>query len=190
MDDESSKKPLSPQKIEANRRNSAKSTGPRTLRGKKNSRLNSLRHGLLAKSVVILEGSGRENAAEFVSLLNNLGRDLQPVGTLEELLVNQIAACYWRLDRGLRCEVGELRRSFADRPMSSFFESLDAGGQNPERDAISSHLNIPSENVLGRILRHETAIHRQLNQAMNHLERLQRQRKAAAPVSTGSNGQE
>jgi hypothetical protein len=39
------KNPMSPARLEANRRNAQKSTGPRTARGKSQSRLNSLRSG-------------------------------------------------------------------------------------------------------------------------------------------------
>ena len=39
------KNPMTPARLEANRRNSQKSTGPRTLRGKSQSRLNRLRSG-------------------------------------------------------------------------------------------------------------------------------------------------
>jgi len=39
------KSPITPARLEANRRNAQKSTGPRTLRGKSQSRLNGLRSG-------------------------------------------------------------------------------------------------------------------------------------------------
>jgi len=39
------KSPMTPARLEANRRNARKSTGPRTARGKSQSRLNSLRSG-------------------------------------------------------------------------------------------------------------------------------------------------
>ena len=39
------KNPMSPARLKANRRNAQKSTGPRTARGKSQSRLNSLRSG-------------------------------------------------------------------------------------------------------------------------------------------------
>ncbi len=39
------KNPLTPARLEANRRNAQKSTGPRTARGKSQSRLNRLRNG-------------------------------------------------------------------------------------------------------------------------------------------------
>ncbi len=47
-------------KIEANRRNALKSTGPRTENGKKKSRYNALKHGILAKEVD--SGRGRRPA--------------------------------------------------------------------------------------------------------------------------------
>lgn len=45
------RKTLSRQKIEANRRNALKSTGPKTLRGKNYSRINALKYGLFAKDL-------------------------------------------------------------------------------------------------------------------------------------------
>lgn len=42
-----------PKQIAANRRNAKKSTGPRTPAGKSNVRLNALKHGLTAQSVVL-----------------------------------------------------------------------------------------------------------------------------------------
>jgi len=47
-------RPISPKKLDANRRNSKKSTGPRTARGKERSRLNSLKHGSFAGDGILL----------------------------------------------------------------------------------------------------------------------------------------
>ena len=44
-------------------------------------------------------------------------------------------------------------------------------------DAIVRTLSLPDAEAMNRILRYETTIERQLYKAMNHLERLQRQRK-------------
>ena len=97
-------------RVEANRRNSRRSTGPRTLEGKAISRWNAVKHGLLAKEVVISVGDGKESRAEFDNLLASLRQDLEPEGALEEMLVEKIAICYWRQRRAQRCEVGEIRR--------------------------------------------------------------------------------
>ena len=68
-----------------------------------------MKHGLLAREVVIGVGDGKENQREFQWLLEQLRTDLQPHGALEEMLVERIAVSYWRLRRVLRCEVGEIR---------------------------------------------------------------------------------
>ena len=97
-------------KIESNRQNAKLSTGPRTPKGKGAVRWNALKHGLLSRETVIHVGDGRESKAEFHGLLAALRDELQPEGILEEMLVEKIAVCYWRLRRVLRCEVGEIRK--------------------------------------------------------------------------------
>jgi hypothetical protein len=104
------KKKTSIASIDANRKNALISTGPKTDKGKKIVKWNALKHGLLSEGVVIKAGDGQECIEDFNSLLGQLRTDLQPLGILEEMLVEKIAVCYWRLRRVLRCEVGEIRR--------------------------------------------------------------------------------
>ena len=86
----------SERKRRANKQNAQKSTGPKTAVGRARSRWNSLKHGLLAKHAVIHD---YENQKEFDNLLISLVSELQPCGTLEEMLVERIADCYWNLGR-------------------------------------------------------------------------------------------
>ncbi len=109
MSDDNSGQSASLKKIEANRRNALRSTGPRTEAGKKQSRRNALRHGILTSALLITDGSCAEYTAEFNALLGGLRQDLAPVGTLEEMLVEKIAVCWWRQKRALKCEVGMVR---------------------------------------------------------------------------------
>jgi hypothetical protein len=102
------KEGTSPAKMAANRKNALRSTGPKTPAGKQAVRWNALKHGLLAKEVVI--PAGEEDKDLFVALLAQLHQHLQPEGMLQEMLVERIAVCYWRLRRVLRCEVGEIRQ--------------------------------------------------------------------------------
>ena len=97
--------------LAANRRNARKSTGPRTPEGKRRSSRNALKHGLLAAEVVITDGDGAERQQDFDRLLADLCADLRPVGIVERSLVERIAACYWRLRRAQRYEVGAIRNS-------------------------------------------------------------------------------
>ncbi len=95
---------VSPSKLAANRRNASRSTGPRTPRGKRRASLNALKHGMLAKDLVIPELEGKDAAAEFRALLHALTNDLAPRGAFELLLVEKIAVCTWRMRRLLRYE--------------------------------------------------------------------------------------
>ena len=96
------KKTVTGKQLEANRKNGQRSRGPSTDAGKRRSSRNAIRHGLLSSQIVILEGDGKENQTEFASLLRGLQQDLSPEGTLENLLVERIASCYWRLRRAVR----------------------------------------------------------------------------------------
>jgi hypothetical protein len=84
----------------ANRANALHSTGPKTPEGKAAVRFNALRHGLLARDVV-LPG---EDADAFEDLLNQVRAELSPVGPIEELLVNRVVNTMWRLERSARAE--------------------------------------------------------------------------------------
>jgi len=164
----------------ANRRNAQLSTGPRTEEGKSRSRHNALKHGILTSDLLITQGVGAEDPAEFDELLSSLSRDLEPVGALEEILVEKIAKCCWRERRAHRCEAGLIRRASTTEPTE--LEAI----LNPKRAAITDHHSLPLGADLDRILRYETAIHRQLVYAISQLERLQRGRKGEylpAPLS-------
>jgi hypothetical protein len=92
----------SDKQIQANRRNALNSTGPKTPEGKAAVRLNARTHGLRSQEV-LLPGEDEEGLKE---LEENLRAELQPVGELENLLVDDIVAAYWRLRRLRRVEVG------------------------------------------------------------------------------------
>jgi hypothetical protein len=104
------KRPVSERKIQANRRNALRSTGPTTARGKRNVSCNAIKHGLLARQVVITAGDGEESLTEFQDLVEKLREQYKPVGVIEELLVQIIATCWWRKARVIRAETGEIRK--------------------------------------------------------------------------------
>lgn len=97
--------------LAANRRNAQKSTGPRTAEGKAKSSLNAVKHGVLSKSVAVSGHYYIEDPLDFISLQSELEQNLRPVGRVEELLVERIATCAWRLRRVLKAENGEIRLS-------------------------------------------------------------------------------
>ena len=104
MDENQDRITISQEKLAANRRNGQRSTGPKAESGKSWSRRNALKHGILASALLIIEGQGAEDQAEFQELLVRLHLDLSPVGALEEVLVERITVCLWRHKRALTCE--------------------------------------------------------------------------------------
>jgi hypothetical protein len=119
------KKKTSLVKFEANQKNALSSTGPKTPVGKGTVKWNALKHGLLSKEVVIQAGDGKESKTDYMNMHARLWRDLQPVGALEEILVEKISICYWRLRRVLRCEVGEIRKHLDSAWMEKTFQRLN-----------------------------------------------------------------
>lgn len=83
-----------------NRRNAAKSTGPRTARGKAIAAGNALRHGIFAQRL-LLPG---EDAAELTRLKCGLVRSLKPRNAMEMELVERILSISWKLRRLQRAE--------------------------------------------------------------------------------------
>jgi hypothetical protein len=83
-----------------------RASGPRTPKGKARSKHNALKHGLFSKVVLLKD----EPRAEFDSLLNGLRNDLQPVGTLEIVFVDKLAALLWRQRRLLIAEGAEIQK--------------------------------------------------------------------------------
>ena len=121
---------------------------------------NSTQRGLLSKNLPAIYGQGKK---QFTRLLKCLQQDLEPVGTLEEVLVERIAQAYWRLGVAAWHESAAL---FKDNPFA--------------KTSIST------------IKRYQTTIDRQLFQAMDQLERLQRLRKGdnvPAPLNLHLSGE-
>src|SRR5713226_6206522 len=84
-----------------------KATGPRTKQGKQRASLNSTKHGVYSK-VVVLESESRP---EYEGLLARLREALRPVGALEELLVEDLATNRWRKRRLFLAEGAEIRKN-------------------------------------------------------------------------------
>jgi hypothetical protein len=76
----------SEKKAEANRRNALKSTGPKTPEGKAAVSLSAVKHGLISQEVLL---SGDDESV-LKELGERLRAELQPVGALEDLLVDHL----------------------------------------------------------------------------------------------------
>ena len=92
--------PSSPERIAANRRNAALSTGPRTPEGKARSRGNALMHGLTGAGIAIPGEDPKVVEARFEALAD----DLQVRGERERILAHRAAFLALRLERCARYE--------------------------------------------------------------------------------------
>jgi hypothetical protein len=100
--------------IEANRRNSLKSTGPKTETGKRASRCNAVRHGLTAETVI----GTLEDAEDYKGFEAAVTGDYDAQSAVERELVLRLASLLWRLRRATTIETG-LFEIQAD-PLSNF----------------------------------------------------------------------
>ena len=101
----------SPRKVEANRRNAKRSTGPRTPEGKTTSSLNAVTHGIFVKR--FLNGAAPETVAEIQALISAVREHYKPQGPLEEILVQKVVVEAARYDRILGFEHEQIARPHA-----------------------------------------------------------------------------
>lgn len=141
------KKNVTEKQLEANRNNAKKSTGPRTERGKKISRLNSVKHGILASNLLVTEGLCKEDQDKFWKLLASLCDEWHPLGLMEELYVQQVGCCFWRLGRVLRAEAGAVQHNGQSVEEKIAFEAAlrardDEGGLTSNVDVLEYLLQL------------------------------------------------
>jgi len=94
----------SAQKIEANRRNGQKSSGPKSDEGKSRSRLNALKHGMRA-NLLVLPGEDAEGCQGRVDAWTD---SLKPRNEAEQYLAERAARITLQLDRIERAHVARL----------------------------------------------------------------------------------
>jgi hypothetical protein len=89
-------------RIEANRRNACKSTGPITDEGKQRTRCNAIRHGLTAETVI----GALEDAEDYKAFETAIIADYDVQSAVERELVLRSASLLWRLRRATTMETG------------------------------------------------------------------------------------
>jgi hypothetical protein len=90
----------SPRQFQANRRNALRSTGPTTAEGKQRSRLNAVRHGLAAETVV----ENLEDADDYKAFEATIIADYCAETAVARELVLRLASLLWRLRRATAIE--------------------------------------------------------------------------------------
>jgi hypothetical protein len=163
---------VSEKQMAANRLNAQRSTGPRTARGKAKSSANALKHGLTAERAVV---SG-EDVEEYREFVQGIFDALQPQDAMEAELVGQVASFSWRLRRAARYEARLVGWVLAVREERK--RELKLGDDVPslEGDWVIAQA-ITEFPDFDSVDRHETHLERGYYQALNALDRRQKERR-------------
>src|SRR5258707_5906397 len=149
--------------IEANRLNAQHSTGPKTPQGRAAVRLNGLKHGLRAETIVV----PGEDPAEFEALLEAYRAERQPASPTDEFLVRQLAMADWRLLRLHRVEAAF--HNFRHKELSDTRrEDLDL---DDTRLAFIAMRDAGPKSVLASFHRYEIRLERSAKNARQELDR-------------------
>jgi hypothetical protein len=172
---------ISERQLEANRRNAAKSHGPITPEGRAAVRLNALQHGLTAAEVIL---PTTEDKLEFEQFQASFVEECQPVGPIEQVLVEDIVVNRWRMTRVRKMEPGffALRLQALEKWIIKDHSALDAQAHL----ALVFRDDAENSDTLGKMSRYEARFERSFHKALKELQRLQALRAAASDSGNGT----
>src|SRR5439155_16762976 len=156
---------LTDRKIEANRQNAQHSTGPTTPEGRAAVRLNGLKHGLCAATIVV----PGEDPAEFEALLEAYRAEYQPATPSAEFLVRQVAMADWRLLRLHRIEASFHTIRHKELELSRRLEDIQC--DNDGRLAFIDWMDAGPKSLLANLHRYEIRLERSAKNARQELDR-------------------
>ncbi len=113
--------------ITANRNNSLKSTGPKTPEGKYWSSHNNIKHGLTSKDLIV-----GEDQKSFESYRDEMLKNLNPKGILEEQVVFKIIDVGFRLRRVFGIESGMFNQEILTYQVNEYKEDIADKFDNKE----------------------------------------------------------
>ena len=176
---------LTSRRLEANRRNAARSTGPRTPEGKARVARNPIKHGFFVGQ----ERWTPTQRRDFEETLDGLLDDLKPDGILEENCVTIIAESYVRMAAMLRYEnIAALKHhQERDRELNERIAAADASEAarlQAQRDELRRAglwiPTIPGPREATAIIRYTGSLDRTIRRAASELEGLRKMRIGGA----------
>ena len=114
--------------------NGRKSTGPKTTEGKAISANNNLRHGILARNIVLDD----ESSERFNALANEFHQQLQPRDFVESTLVDTLVVARWRQIRLRSMEKASLSHEMRNKPPDSQPSPNQPGQPSPSEPSATS----------------------------------------------------
>src|SRR5437660_102855 len=156
--------------IEANRHNSQKRTGPRSIAGKSFSSMNALKSGIDAKSEIIRG----EDPKDLDALKTSYYESLQPTRPEEAVFVDALVSADWLLRRLRKTEAETWERAFEEQ--DDWSERYEEDVNQPLCRAFMS-----KENAFTRLQRRMDAAQRTLHRGLAELRRLRENRPEPDP---------
>ena len=161
--------------IESSRINGARSRGPVTPIGKATAAQNSTKHGLCSRDVVLTN----EDPEAWESLRQSFLGHWQPVNDMETLMIDELAACQWKILRAESMETGllNMEMDILEPEIRRTFNKID----EPSRQAVCLKSLVDNSSVLAQLDRHQTRLSRQFDRTWKRLDQLRKER----PVGEG-----
>src|ERR1019366_5056889 len=156
------KRPTTPARAAASRANGSKSRGPRTLRGKYNSSLNGLRHGLHAQ-IHILPG---ERPEIFEELFHDFHEDLRPSTPVQRALVEKLVMSWWKNQRVWGLESARIHEEIGKGTASG---AIPADAHPAIRSALAVAEILKQDRSLELFSRAEARYERQFHRGLKQL---------------------
>ncbi len=160
--------------IEASRANGARSRGPVTPEGKRNSSSNAIKHGLLA-STIVLKGEIEER---FLEVLDDLIEEMQPETAVECSLVEMMAAARWR-----QLRLWGMEKAGMDYEVRNQAHGAGRGEDNATRASIAFRTLSDDSRSLDLINRYDSRYERQYLRAHRRLLEM-RDRRGPSPAES------
>src|SRR5271154_6234565 len=112
---------VSAAKLEANRRNSQRSCGPRTEAGKSRSKLNAVKHGMRAATLVLLD----EDPEALEERRAERAASLMLRGAAEQRIVDDAVEYSWLRDRARRAQEARLATNIVNAGIDEAIREAD-----------------------------------------------------------------
>jgi hypothetical protein len=167
---------VSNKQLKANQQN-ALSGGVKTPEGKAISRFNAFKHGILSQLITEYEKGFYSN------ILDDLKEQYQPIGIIEQVLIERIAIYYLKLFRVQKAETEYMKSELNPR------KTKIVGGIETDPEGLLGEIVVVNEGYTPTITddniqklteiyaRYETTIENRLFRAIHELERIQRLRR-------------
>jgi hypothetical protein len=177
------RRPISIRKIEANRRNAKRSTGPRTIAGKARVSCNAVKHGFFAG----VERWTEDDRRALDAILEGLRDEFKPTEAAEKYWVATLATTTVRLAMMMRYEnlaalSHHLKRERELNERIAIAEPAEARSLEARRDALKAaglwRPMLPDDRTMGAILRYQGSLDRARNHAYSTLMSLQDAKRA------------